>query len=152
MALTRLRPGCRPSANDRRATFQQLLRHHLEVRVFVVATLPDDGAEHCYLHSDSPDTLTPSFQRRIMAGNGARKGELRSRFSHQAFPSSQSLAPPPASNSKLVDFNLVKKTLDEMEGTKRITLKVKKPAPKSSIPGNWKESETISTSPPLLCP
>ncbi|KAF2277795.1 SCA7-domain-containing protein [Westerdykella ornata] len=61
-----------------------------------------------------------------MAGNAARK------------------APPPAPSSKLVDVNLVKKALDVADGGKKIILKVKKPAPKSSIPGNWKESELLN--------
>jgi hypothetical protein len=55
-------------------------------------------------------------------------------------------APPPASTSKpgLVDTGLVKAALGEKE-RKPLTIKVRKPAPKPSIPGNWKESDAIST-------
>ncbi|ORY10468.1 SCA7, zinc-binding domain-domain-containing protein [Clohesyomyces aquaticus] len=63
-----------------------------------------------------------------MAANGARKTPA-----------------PPSSNARpsLVDINLVKEVLGE-EGQKPITLKIKKPVPQPSKPGNWKESDTIN--------
>jgi hypothetical protein len=57
------------------------------------------------------------------------------------------IAPAPGSTPKtsLVDAGIVKDALHEKD-KKSIVLKIKKPTPKQSIPGNWKESETISTS------
>ncbi|KAF2735997.1 SCA7-domain-containing protein [Polyplosphaeria fusca] len=64
-----------------------------------------------------------------MAGNGARK------------------APSAAANSKggLIDANVVNDALNEKD-KKTVTLKIKKPVPKSSIAGNWKESEAVTAS------
>jgi SAGA-associated factor 73 len=57
------------------------------------------------------------------------------------------LAAPPASTSTsksgLVDGGAVKDALGDKE-KKHFILKIKKPAPKPSIAGNWKESDTIS--------
>jgi SAGA-associated factor 73 len=64
-----------------------------------------------------------------MAANGVGKGEARA-----------------SSKSGLLDLNAVKDTL-KADKKKKITLKIKKPVPKPSIAGNWKESETTSTSP-----
>ncbi|QRD04017.1 hypothetical protein JI435_138740, partial [Parastagonospora nodorum SN15] len=61
-----------------------------------------------------------------MAANGARK----------ATPAAA------ASKSGLLDTSAVKDTLNTDK--KKITLKIKKPVPKPSIAGNWKESETIN--------
>ncbi|PSN73853.1 SCA7-domain-containing protein [Corynespora cassiicola Philippines] len=54
-------------------------------------------------------------------------------------------APPPASSPKsgLVDASVVKSVLGEKE-KKVFSLKVKKPVPKASLPGNWKESDTTN--------
>ncbi|KAF2714738.1 SCA7-domain-containing protein [Pleomassaria siparia CBS 279.74] len=60
-----------------------------------------------------------------MAANGARK------------------APAPPSKTALFDINIVKDALSEKD-KKSITLKLRKPAPKASLPGNWKESEVIN--------
>ncbi|KAF2686343.1 SCA7-domain-containing protein, partial [Lentithecium fluviatile CBS 122367] len=52
-------------------------------------------------------------------------------------------APPASAKGGLVDASAVKESLGEKE-KKGIILKIKKPAPKPSIAGNWKESETIN--------
>ncbi|KAJ4294064.1 SAGA complex subunit Sgf73 [Kalmusia sp. IMI 367209] len=81
-----------------------------------------------------------------MAANGAaRKGE----FGYNPTPpqpSSCTTAPPtPAASTKngLVDTSALKEGLGEKK-EKSIVLKIKKPVPKPSISGNWKESETIN--------
>ncbi|KAF2875115.1 SCA7, zinc-binding domain-containing protein [Massariosphaeria phaeospora] len=66
-----------------------------------------------------------------MAPNGARK------------------APPGRTSSpkaSLVDTKTVKSNLHEKE-KKAIILKIKKPVPKPSLPGNWKESDSINVEP-----
>ncbi|KAF2270097.1 SCA7-domain-containing protein [Lojkania enalia] len=63
-----------------------------------------------------------------MAANGARKAPT---------PSASTL------RSSLVDAGLVKEVINEKE-KKPLILKIKKPAPKPSIPGNWKESEAVN--------
>jgi SAGA-associated factor 73 len=52
-------------------------------------------------------------------------------------------APPASAKGGLVDASSVKNSLGEKE-KKGVTLKIKKPAPKPSIAGNWKESDTIN--------
>jgi len=52
-------------------------------------------------------------------------------------------APPASAKGGLVDASAVKESLGEKE-KKGVILKIKKPAPKPSIVGNWKESETIN--------
>lgn len=81
-----------------------------------------------------------------MAANGAaRKGELTHtppsllNHSHLAAP-----AAPAASSNRLVPIEVVKEALGE-KAKKPVTIHLKKAAPKASIPGNWKESEAIST-------
>jgi SAGA-associated factor 73 len=51
--------------------------------------------------------------------------------------------PPASAKGGLVDASAVKDTLGEKE-KKGVILKIKKPAPKPSIAGNWKESETVN--------
>ena len=78
-----------------------------------------------------------------MAANGARKGWL-SRTTPPLFPMlTCAAAPAPPSKSSLFDTSIVKDTLNDNE-KQSIVLKLKKPVAKSSIPGNWKESEGIS--------
>lgn len=52
-------------------------------------------------------------------------------------------APPASTKGGLVDASAVKESLGEKE-KKGVILKIKKPVPKPSIAGNWKESETIN--------
>jgi SAGA-associated factor 73 len=47
----------------------------------------------------------------------------------------------------LFDKSIVKETLKEIDGEKKqLILKIKKPAPKATLPGNWKETDTINVS------
>ncbi|KAF2112592.1 SCA7, zinc-binding domain-containing protein [Lophiotrema nucula] len=79
-----------------------------------------------------------------MAANGARKGEL-SRNTPPAPQRANRAAAPPASKPSLLDADAVKAAVLENEKEKKpLTLKLKKPVPKSSIPGNWKESEALN--------
>jgi hypothetical protein len=85
-----------------------------------------------------------------MAANGARKGQLsRMHPSSRFAPTNSVTAPPtPAATQKLglINPDIVREALKDGKDDKdkKITLKLKKAAPKSSIPGNWKESEALS--------
>ncbi|KAH7125529.1 SCA7, zinc-binding domain-containing protein [Dendryphion nanum] len=72
---------------------------------------------------------TPIHVLTTMAANGARKA-----------PSTPSSAP----RTGTFDHEVVKGVLKEKDTKTSFKLKIKKPAPKSSIPGNWKESEATN--------